>query len=253
MAAIPLDLAFVPSKTHFNEDVIASYIVGQQNFRKGRLLVAASYVSCAKALPRGDSFHYSAAVNSEKSTGVCYLVKVKFGGNKIDSSSCTCAGQGAAHHRCKHVAALLLALLALKHYTAERPKWAHRPGVQQRLGKLPDDHPMRKAGRASLTWEQTISEMCEPTRAAPTNGVVPKLQAEPVEKKRGGKKKKLYCLCRQPYEKNDDRAMIECDGCQEWYHYDCLETWGDAPALPQGNKRRLEWMCKFCTGARKSK
>ena len=151
MAAVPLDLSFIPSKTHFNEDAIASYIVGAQDYRKGCLAVAASYVSMAAALPRGNTFHYSAAVNSEKSTGVCYLVKVKFAGNKIHSSSCSIAGQAASHHRCKHVAALLLALLALKHYTDERPKWAHRPGVQQRLGGLPDGHPMRTMGRASLT------------------------------------------------------------------------------------------------------
>ena len=35
MAAVPLDLSFIPSKTHFNEDAIASYIVGAQNYRKG--------------------------------------------------------------------------------------------------------------------------------------------------------------------------------------------------------------------------
>jgi len=210
-------------------------------------------VSKAAALPRGDTFHYSAAVNSEKSTGVCYLVKVKFAGNKVHSSSCSIAGQAASHHRCKHVAALLLALLALKHYTDERPKWAHRPGVQQRLGGLPDGHPMRTMGRASLTWGQTIREMCEPTRPAPTNGVVPKLLTEPVVKSKGGKKKKLYCVCHQPYDKNDDRPMLECDGCQEWCHPDCLESWGGAPALPEGKKRHLEWKCKNCTGARKKK
>ncbi|XAR70302.1 hypothetical protein NMG60_11027112 [Bertholletia excelsa] len=30
----------------------------------------------------------------------------------------------------------------------------------------------------------------------------------------------LYCICRKPY---DQRAMIACDRCNEWYHFDCIE------------------------------
>ncbi|PIN05226.1 hypothetical protein CDL12_22235 [Handroanthus impetiginosus] len=29
----------------------------------------------------------------------------------------------------------------------------------------------------------------------------------------------LYCICRKPY---DRRAMIACDKCDEWYHFDCI-------------------------------
>lgn len=29
----------------------------------------------------------------------------------------------------------------------------------------------------------------------------------------------LYCVCRKPY---DNRAMIACDSCDEWYHFDCI-------------------------------
>ncbi|GAB2296855.1 hypothetical protein Dimus_030956 [Dionaea muscipula] len=29
----------------------------------------------------------------------------------------------------------------------------------------------------------------------------------------------LYCICRKPY---DHRAMIACDQCDEWYHFDCV-------------------------------
>ncbi|GJT51304.1 lysine-specific demethylase 5D [Tanacetum coccineum] len=29
----------------------------------------------------------------------------------------------------------------------------------------------------------------------------------------------LYCICRKPY---DQRAMIACDKCDEWYHFDCI-------------------------------
>ncbi|GMH09395.1 hypothetical protein Nepgr_011236 [Nepenthes gracilis] len=30
----------------------------------------------------------------------------------------------------------------------------------------------------------------------------------------------LYCICRKPY---DERAMIACDQCDEWYHFDCVD------------------------------
>lgn len=31
---------------------------------------------------------------------------------------------------------------------------------------------------------------------------------------------KLYCLCQLPY--NEERPMLSCDYCQEWFHYDCV-------------------------------
>jgi histone demethylase JARID1 len=33
----------------------------------------------------------------------------------------------------------------------------------------------------------------------------------------------LYCICRKPY---DNRAMIACDQCDEWYHFDCINVCG---------------------------
>lgn len=30
----------------------------------------------------------------------------------------------------------------------------------------------------------------------------------------------LYCICRRPY---GERAMIACDKCDEWYHFDCVK------------------------------
>ncbi|XP_057525455.1 lysine-specific demethylase JMJ17 isoform X2 [Amaranthus tricolor] len=31
----------------------------------------------------------------------------------------------------------------------------------------------------------------------------------------------LYCICRKPY---DQRPMIACDECDEWYHFDCVNV-----------------------------
>uniref|UniRef100_A0A0D9WUG4 [Histone H3]-trimethyl-L-lysine(4) demethylase n=1 Tax=Leersia perrieri TaxID=77586 RepID=A0A0D9WUG4_9ORYZ len=36
----------------------------------------------------------------------------------------------------------------------------------------------------------------------------------------------LYCICRKPY---DNRAMIACDQCDEWYHFDCIKLHGPPP------------------------
>lgn len=37
----------------------------------------------------------------------------------------------------------------------------------------------------------------------------------------------LYCICRKPY---DQRAMIACDQCDEWYHFDCIKL-SSAPKI----------------------
>ena len=37
----------------------------------------------------------------------------------------------------------------------------------------------------------------------------------------------LYCICRKPY---DHRAMIACDQCDEWYHFDCINL-SSAPKI----------------------
>ncbi|KAH6777584.1 transcription factor jumonji domain-containing protein [Perilla frutescens var. frutescens] len=37
----------------------------------------------------------------------------------------------------------------------------------------------------------------------------------------------LYCICRKPY---DQRAMIACDKCDEWYHFDCVKI-SSAPKI----------------------
>ncbi|KAK9144894.1 hypothetical protein Sjap_004797 [Stephania japonica] len=45
----------------------------------------------------------------------------------------------------------------------------------------------------------------------------------------------LYCICRKPY---DQRAMIACDSCDEWYHFDCVNLQGPLPKT---------YMCPACT------
>ncbi|KAK9094803.1 hypothetical protein Scep_026272 [Stephania cephalantha] len=44
----------------------------------------------------------------------------------------------------------------------------------------------------------------------------------------------LYCICRKPY---DQRPMIACDSCDEWYHFDCVNLQGPLPKT---------YMCPAC-------
>lgn len=37
---------------------------------------------------------------------------------------------------------------------------------------------------------------------------------------------KLYCLCRAPYD--EQRPMLGCDHCSDWYHYECVGLPGPA-------------------------
>ncbi|XP_035169698.1 histone lysine demethylase PHF8-like, partial [Oxyura jamaicensis] len=38
----------------------------------------------------------------------------------------------------------------------------------------------------------------------------------------------VYCLCRLPYDVT--RFMIECDGCQDWFHGSCVGVEEEAAA-----------------------
>lgn len=48
----------------------------------------------------------------------------------------------------------------------------------------------------------------------------------------------LYCICRQP--DHGGKLMVCCNGCDEWYHFQCMK-------LPLGWSRLiLEFYCLFC-------
>eukprot|EP01084_Bolivina_argentea_P263828 446700_1 len=54
----------------------------------------------------------------------------------------------------------------------------------------------------------------------------------------------LYCICRGP---DDGRLMIQCDGCDEWFHYDCVEL-----TIRQAQKIK-KFYCPTCTIENKKK
>ncbi|KAI9092125.1 hypothetical protein DFS34DRAFT_563029, partial [Phlyctochytrium arcticum] len=52
---------------------------------------------------------------------------------------------------------------------------------------------------------------------------------------------KLYCICRQPLRQQDDsQFFIACDGCDEWFHGDCVHvTEEEAGGI-------AKWVCSAC-------
>ncbi|GBF96099.1 hypothetical protein Rsub_08975 [Raphidocelis subcapitata] len=47
----------------------------------------------------------------------------------------------------------------------------------------------------------------------------------------------VFCRCSQPY--NPDRFMAMCDGCEEWYHPDCVQA-------PIKAMKMDDWRCPDC-------
>merc|ERR1712228_568236 len=54
---------------------------------------------------------------------------------------------------------------------------------------------------------------------------------------------KLYCICKRPY---DNKPMLQCTFCAEWYHYECQELIND-PNQPI-DKSKFE--CSECIQSR---
>ncbi len=49
----------------------------------------------------------------------------------------------------------------------------------------------------------------------------------------------IFCICRKPYENEMD--MIECEICDEWYHYKCIGFIGT-----EADAQTLEFHCMKC-------
>ena len=110
-----------------SEEIIAKYIKGQQNFRKGKALVACGFVSQISLM--GDlksdehCLHVSAFIHAEMTANKFYLVKICITHDGIAGSLCVCEARKHHHHMCKHTAALLLSLLLLSEHADSPPNW----------------------------------------------------------------------------------------------------------------------------------
>ena len=63
----------------------------------------------------------------------------------------------------------------------------------------------------------------------------------------------VYCSCRMPFvvehltkkqiPKGEDTEMIQCDFCNNWYHYSCVKLSNEE--LQELSKPNVTWMCTF--------
>merc|ERR1712071_92 len=58
----------------------------------------------------------------------------------------------------------------------------------------------------------------------------------------GNNKKKLYCICRKPYD--NSKFYVGCDLCSNWFHGDCV---GITENMSQ---TMSEFVCQGCSQAR---
>jgi len=133
------------------------------------------------------------------------------------------------HAKCKHQAAILLALIAIRDYSdmETAPALFHRPGMGR--FDVPDSVAYTMV-EAHLTWvdfvKRLVGDFCVPDGNT--------LRKEKLEKKK--RKRKLYCYCQKPSDsesKNEDwksnmveccSVARECKSCHLWYHLGCLEN-----------------------------
>lgn len=52
---------------------------------------------------------------------------------------------------------------------------------------------------------------------------------------------KLWCICNQPH---NNRFMICCDSCEEWYHGKCVNVTKSMGQLMESEGK--EWICLYC-------
>ena len=61
-----------------------------------------------------------------------------------------------------------------------------------------------------------------------------------IEPKQGDEDSNLYCICRTLYDPS--RFMIECDGCDDWFHGDCVGV------AEKDSEMVDKYYCKSCEG-----
>lgn len=57
-----------------------------------------------------------------------------------------------------------------------------------------------------------------------------------------GKKEKLYCVCRTPYD--ETKFYVGCDLCNNWFHGECVGI------TEESSKSMTEFICTECKHAR---
>lgn len=50
---------------------------------------------------------------------------------------------------------------------------------------------------------------------------------------------RLYCICRKPYQ--DGENMMECEKCEEWFHFECIGYIGTSEEAED-----INFVCSKC-------
>ncbi|KAI7899337.1 uncharacterized protein BX663DRAFT_521358 [Cokeromyces recurvatus] len=79
-----------------------------------------------------------------------------------------------------------------------------------------------------ITRSKSVAALASPTTTISTSTTTPK--------KKRTRAKKVYCICKQPY---NGKPMVQCDRCQEWFHCACV-------GFDPDNEEDIDWICKSC-------
>jgi hypothetical protein len=209
------------------EEMISTFINGEQNCRKGRDIVACR--NCMKVTvtyPESQNeVSFTAFVHKEKATEGWYQVGATLTPIGISSSICVCTASQNSHNKCKHVSALLYAVFCMKnvpHQTSEKslPKWiSARKRKTSRYGK-----PGSKIYQKTKAWirynDIYLGFTSDPPRE--DSGKAVKLVTEFPQKKE--RKVVKICICQD--KKGQKKHRIVCTGCRREYHKACLPRIG---------------------------
>ena len=101
----------------------------------------------------------------------------------------------------------------------------HVPAAQPTLQTTPPVAHFLAAHTAAALLSTTFAGLTQPA-------VEP--EPEPTEDA-----EELFCFCRQPYSEDGD-PMIECETCEEWYHFKCVNL------TPAKAKKIKVYLCRAC-------
>jgi len=257
---IPAIRLTVPDKTYFNESVIESYIVGKQNFEKGKILLGDGDVRGLEILARNDpsKMTHQAIVHAGMTANKNYTCKVRIvhpnsvrssrNADKpiIEDSICVCDARAHTHHICKHISATLLTLFTIKSGSRDvLPKYGKRKNFLKIDDK--ESHLYREA-RRDMTWPDVWDGFTQPPRKH--GKAEPVVLDEPIQPKK--RSKKSLCFCKKPWDEEKARqdpmyGMICCEKCGEWFHFRCLKMLFNIEFDLNKSMRGESFICGWCT------
>lgn len=175
-------LSVLPSLSTFTVARIEEYISGKQNFRKGESIVACGDVSSLKfdgSTEKG--LKYSCFVHSEMTANKNYLVEGAIADDGSLMGICVCKASPDHHNKCKHVAALFLALHFLCLKDEPPPKYI----LNRKFKVARFAHPgweINEECRCNLTPQDILQKLLAPPERY--NSKPPVLVVKLEEKKR---------------------------------------------------------------------